>query len=65
MDEDIPLSVDLPAVALKLAQRPMSWLHVINDRFNVWASRAGRIGNSRNPPAVEIQTEALRVGRGR
>ena len=33
MNEDIPLSIDLPAVALKLAQCRMSWLHVINDRF--------------------------------
>ena len=33
MNEDIPLSIDVPAVALKLAQCRMSRLHVINDRF--------------------------------
>jgi hypothetical protein len=37
MNADIPLSTGPPAVARRLAQCRMSWLHVISDRFQCMA----------------------------
>jgi hypothetical protein len=50
MNEDIPLSIDLPAVALKLAQCRVSLLQAVMTAFEGWTSPGGQIGNDAFPP---------------
>jgi hypothetical protein len=52
--EDIPLPVDLPAVALKKGQCQVSWLRGENDRFQAMGITVWAIGNGRIPPEAVI-----------
>jgi hypothetical protein len=45
MDEDIPLTVGLPAVELKWAQRRVSWFKAADDRFEAMGIASQANGN--------------------
>jgi hypothetical protein len=58
MDEDIPLTVGLPAAELKSAQRRVLWFKAADDRFGAVgiASLANRKAGF--PPRADVHSES-------